>query len=106
MRRRIEEGRKSLRRTALIIVAVTGLFAGGMAVLSRDYVAPYSTPVGQVVLALVLGVFAGGLIWIRNAADIRPPERFLAGADQLDQALRRAPGVPAPAAPGAGGVAR
>ena len=43
MRRRIEEGRKSLRRTAMIIVGVTALFAGGLAVFSRDYVAPYST---------------------------------------------------------------
>jgi tight adherence protein B len=88
MRRRIEEGRKSLRRTALIIVAVTGLFAAGMAVFSRDYVAPYSTPAGQVVLALVLAVFAGGLMWIRNAANIQPPERFLVGVDHLDRALR------------------
>lgn len=88
MRRRIEEGRKSLRRTAMIIVSVTGLFAGGLTVLSRDYVAPYSTPFGQVMLALVLSVFAGGLVWIRSAADIEPPERFLVGVDALDDALQ------------------
>src|SRR5680860_743552 len=64
MRRRVEEGRKSLRRTALIIIVVTGLFAGGLAVFSRAYVAPYSTPGGQVMLAIVLAVFAGGLVWI------------------------------------------
>ena len=40
MRPGIEEGRKSLRRTAMIIVGATGLFAGGvLTVLSRDYVA-------------------------------------------------------------------
>lgn len=88
MRRRIEEGRKSLRRTALIIVGATGVFAGGMAVFSRDYVAPYSTPLGQLMLAVVLSVFAGGLMWIRSAANLRPPERFLVGADQIDAALR------------------
>jgi tight adherence protein B len=44
MRRRIEEGRKSLRRAALIIVIVTGLFAGGVSVFSRDYVAPRTRP--------------------------------------------------------------
>lgn len=87
MRRRIEEGRRALRRTALIIVAVTALFAGGLAVLSRAYVAPYSTPVGQVVLALVLSVFAGGLVWIRQAVNLTPPERFLVGVDQVNQAL-------------------
>ncbi len=92
MRRRIEEGRRSLRRTALIIVAVTAVFAGGIALFSRDYVEPYSTPVGQIMLAIVLAVFAGGLMWIRQAAKLTPPERFLVGADQVDRAL--AAGLP------------
>lgn len=87
MRRRIEEGRKSLRRTALIIVGATTIFAGGLAIFSRQYVAPYSTPLGQVMLTIVLGVFAGGLMWIRAAANLRPPARFLVSADQLDGAL-------------------
>ena len=91
MRRRIEEGRRSLRRTALIIVAVTALFAGGLAVFSRAYVAPYSTPVGQVMLAIVLAVFAGGLMWIRQAANLKTPERFLVGVDQVHQALTAGP---------------
>lgn len=93
MRRRIEEGRKSLRRTALIIVGATGVFAGGLTVLSRDYVAPYSTPLGQVMLAVVLSVFGAGLMWIRSAADIRPPERFLVGVDQVESVLQTGPGA-------------
>jgi len=88
MRRRIEEGRKSLRRTALVIVGATALFAGGLTVLSRDYVAPYSTPFGQLMLAIVLSVFAGGLMWIRSAANLKPPGRFLVGVEQVDQALQ------------------
>ena len=59
-----------------------------MAVFSRDYVAPYSTPLGQLMLAVVLSVFAGGLMWIRSAANLRPPERFLVGVDQVDAALQ------------------
>lgn len=93
LRRRIEEGRKSLRRTAMIIVGATGLFAGGLTVLSRDYVAPYSTPFGQVMLAIVLSVFAGGLMWVRSAANIRAPERFLVGVEQIDAALQPAPSM-------------
>ena len=88
MRRRIEEGRKTLRRAALIIVVVTGLFAGGISVFSRDYVAPYSTPAGQLMLAIVLSVFAGGLMWIRAAANLTPPERFLVSVDEVDRALQ------------------
>ncbi len=87
MRRRIEEGRKSLRRTALIIVAATSVFAGAMAVFSRDYVAPYSSPLGQVMLAVVLGVFGAGLMWIRAAANLPTPAPFLADVDQIDKAL-------------------
>lgn len=87
MRRRIEEGRKSLRRTALIIVGATSIFAGALVLFSRDYVAPYSSPLGQLMLAVVLSVFALGLVWIRSAANLKAPERFLVGADQLDAAL-------------------
>ncbi|UUZ59579.1 hypothetical protein [Nocardioides sp. B-3] len=88
MRRRIEEGRKSLRRTALIIVRATAIFAGGWRSSPRDYVAPYSTPLGQLMLAVVLSVFAGGLMWIRSAANLRPPERFLVGVDRVDAAMQ------------------
>jgi tight adherence protein B len=90
LRRRIEEGRKSLRRTALVIVAVTGLFAGGLAVFSRDFVAPYSTSAGQLMLAIVLTVFAIGLIWIKTAANLQPPARFLVGVTQIDAVLNPA----------------
>ena len=84
LRRRIEEGRKSLRRTALIILGATSVFAGGLTVLSREYVAPYSTPTGQVMLALVVAVFAAGLVWIRSAADLRVPVRFLGTSGDID----------------------
>ncbi|KAA1397749.1 type II secretion system F family protein [Aeromicrobium ginsengisoli] len=83
MRRKIEEGRKVLRRAAAIIVGVTAAFAGGLVLFSRTYVEPYSTPGGQVMLAIVIGVFATGFIWIKKASGAKTPERFLAGADQL-----------------------
>jgi len=83
MRRKIEEGRKVLRRAAAIIVGVTAAFAGGLVLFSRTYVEPYSTPGGQVMLAIVIGVFATGFIWIKKASGAKAPERFLAGPDQL-----------------------
>ena len=87
MRRRVEERRRSLRRTATIIVVVTGLFAGAIAIFSRAYVAPYGSVTGQVMLVIVLAVFAGGLMWMRQAANLEPPVRFLVGVDEVDQAL-------------------
>lgn len=91
MRRKIGEGRKTLRRTALIIISVTGIFAAGLVVLSRGYVEPYSSPIGQVFLAMVMAVFAAGLVWIKNAADIRPPPRFLATAPTAMSGVHTAP---------------
>jgi Flp pilus assembly protein TadB len=95
MRRRVEEGRKVLRRNALIVIGVTAVFAGGITLLSPAYVAPYGSPTGQVVLVVIIGVFAAGLMWMRHAALARPPERFLAGVDQITDAVRhtRAGGV-------------
>lgn len=87
MRRRVEESRKGLRRAAATIVAATAVFAGGVVLFSREYVAPYGTPAGQVMLMIVLGVFAGGLVWIRSAASLPSPERFLVDADQVHAAL-------------------
>ncbi|UUW92485.1 type II secretion system F family protein [Pimelobacter simplex] len=88
MRRRVEENRKALRRVATIILISTGAFALGVAVLSREYVAPYSTVLGQFVLALVLAIFAAGLVWIRAAAQARPPARFLVGVGEVGDALQ------------------
>lgn len=83
MRRRVEEGRKTLRRAATIIVAVTAIFAAGLVLFSRDYVQPYSTVTGQVVLALIVGVFSFGFVWIKRAAVGKDPERMLGDVDQF-----------------------
>lgn len=83
MRRKIEEGRKVLRRAAAIIVGVTVAFAAGLVLFSRTYVEPYGTPGGQIMLAVVLGVFATGFIWIKKASVGDTPERFLASPEQL-----------------------
>lgn len=83
MRRRVEEGRKTLRRVATIIVAVTAIFAAGLVLFSRDYVQPYSTVTGQVVLAVIVGVFSFGFVWIKRAAVGKDPERMLGDVDQF-----------------------
>lgn len=83
MRTRVEEGRKNLRRSARVIVAVTLAFAGAMLAFSRDYLAPYATVGGQLMLLLVVGGFFAGFVWIRNASRVDPPPRFLATAAQI-----------------------
>jgi Flp pilus assembly protein TadB len=86
MRMRVEESRKNLRRSANIIVAVTALFAGGMMVLSRNYLSPYGSFAGQLMLLVVVSGFLAGFIWIRNASRTEPAPRFLVSAAQLASA--------------------
>ncbi len=84
MRRGVEEGRKNLRRAATIIVTVTVTFAGGLILFSRSYLAPYGTVPGQVVLLMVVAIFAAGFMWIRAAATGKTAERFLVDAATLE----------------------
>jgi Flp pilus assembly protein TadB len=77
MRRRVNAGRASTRRSVQIVMGITVTFVLGLALFNRDYVEPYSGPVGQVVLLLILGCFAAGFAWMRRLAAFEVPERFL-----------------------------
>jgi tight adherence protein B len=76
-RRRIEADRRAVRRGVQVVVLVTVIMALGLLTLNPSYVAPYREPTGQVVLAAVVGIFAGGFAWLRRLAEFRPPGRFL-----------------------------
>jgi Flp pilus assembly protein TadB len=77
MRRRIEAGRRSIRRSVRIVVAIVLGVMGLLAVLNRGYVEPYQSPVGQLVLAVVAAMFLGGLMWLRRLAAPVRTDRFL-----------------------------
>jgi len=77
MRRRVSAGRASTRRSVQLVVGISVAFVFGLAVFNKDYVAPYSGPIGQMVLGLVLGLFALGFLWMRRLSDFDLPERFL-----------------------------
>lgn len=83
MRRRIEQDSQTLRRDARTIMLTSIGFAGFLSFFSRQYMAPYSTVTGQLVLMLVIGIFVGGLIWMRQLANVRAHERFLVGPETL-----------------------
>lgn len=78
MRRRVSAGRVEVRRGVQIVVAVTIGMAVLLAVLSRHYIAPYSTVAGQVALACVAGIFAAGFAWLRRLSGQAPVAPFLA----------------------------
>ncbi|GAA2092755.1 type II secretion system F family protein [Aeromicrobium tamlense] len=77
MRRRIAASRSSTRRSVQIVMAITIAFVLILSIFNRDYVAPYATPIGQIVLLVVIGLFAGGFIWMRRLSEFETPERFL-----------------------------
>lgn len=77
MRRRINAGRASTRRSVQIVVAVTVLFVFGMAIFNRSYVEPYTDPLGQLVLLVIVGLFAGGFWWMQRLAAYELPARLL-----------------------------
>jgi Flp pilus assembly protein TadB len=78
MRRRVEATRARARSTVQIVTALTVVMMAGLLVFNRSYLDPYHHPLGQLVLALVCGLFGLGLWWLARMARFVSPERFLA----------------------------
>ncbi|MCB2176491.1 MAG: type II secretion system F family protein [Actinomycetales bacterium] len=78
-RRRVEAGRAKPRGSARL---VTMFSAGVLVVLAftGDYVAPYRTPLGQLLLVVLLAAYAAGLAWMRKMAEAKPPPRIVGAA--------------------------
>jgi tight adherence protein B len=77
MRRKVSAGRAGLRRGVQIVVGLTLAFALYLTAFSRAYVQPYSTPAGQVALAVVVGLFAAGFMWMRQLSVGQVVQPFL-----------------------------
>jgi Flp pilus assembly protein TadB len=76
-RREIEADRAQHRTTVKWLT----LFVLGFtifAMLNRSYSAPFGTVPGQVVMALVVVLYAGGLGWLHHLGAVPAPGRFLA----------------------------
>ena len=94
MQRRVEVQRRGIRRGAQLVVAITVVFAVGLGALSRQYVAPYGTPAGQAMLAVVIGIFAVGFGWLRTLSRADLPDRFIGEGGMLGDAAASS-GIPA-----------
>ncbi|MBA3019663.1 MAG: hypothetical protein FP817_00990 [Propionicimonas sp.] len=75
-RRSVVASRATARTTAR---GVTGLTAVVIAALFfvGDYVDPYRSPSGQVILGVMLVLYAASLIWMKRLAEVKRPPRFL-----------------------------
>ena len=95
MRRKVTADRRSIRRSVQIVVGVSVGMALALALLDRAFLAPYDGLFGQVVLAVVVGIYAAGIMWLRRLARFETPQRLLTTVWQ---------GVPSGAGPGPGGA--
>lgn len=85
-RREIEADRAQHRTTVKWLT----LFVLGFtvfAMLNRTYSAPFGTVPGQIVMALVVALYAGGLGWLHHLGSLPAPGRFLAPAATADVTL-------------------
>lgn len=75
LRLRIETSRASVRSGVRTVLVFSAIFAVGLAVAARTYLAPFGTPTGQIVLFAVGALYAAGLtsmVWLaRPPAPIR-----------------------------------
>lgn len=83
IRRRVEADRAKPRATARTVTLIT---IGVLAVLSFSgpIMAPYGTPLGQALLAVLLTAYGATLVWLRRMSLGEPLPRFLTSGDRRE----------------------
>ena len=75
-RRKIEADRAKPRATARNVTLIT-LSVLTLLAFNGQFMAPYRTPLGQAILAVLLAAYAGTLAWLRRMSVGEPLPRFL-----------------------------
>ena len=78
MQLRVEAGRARTRTSVRVITGTTLAMLAGLLALNRGFLEPYGTAPGQLVLAVIGGLFAAAFWWLARLARPRRPERILA----------------------------
>jgi Flp pilus assembly protein TadB len=79
IRRQVEADRAKPRTTARWVTLIT-VAALAVLGLTGRYIAPYGTPVGQLLLVALLGLYVAVLVWMRRMVAGRPLPRFIGTA--------------------------
>ncbi|WP_326550109.1 type II secretion system F family protein [Micromonospora sp. NBC_01813] len=80
-RLRIATGRARTRTSVRIIITVIVGSAVGLVMFARDFLSPYDTALGQLILAVLGAGFAGCLLWMVRIGRIPDMPRILTGGD-------------------------
>ena len=83
MHTRIWVGRSRTRSAVRTIASVVVVFVGGLVVLSPEYLAPYRSAEGQIVLSGVVLVFFGALLAMQRLAIVVAPDRFVGRREEV-----------------------
>lgn len=75
--REIETERAKPRIVVRQVTVITLVVLGGALLLGGGFFEPYRTPVGQLILTLLIAAYLGSLLMLRRAAQPRPRERIL-----------------------------
>ncbi|MDQ0772956.1 tight adherence protein B [Streptomyces aurantiacus] len=81
MHQRIEASRARTQTTLRVVVITTLSFAGGLILFNPEFLAPYDTVTGQLILLLIGALFTAAFAWLRRMARIEEPERFFTGLE-------------------------
>lgn len=90
IRRRVEADRAKPRATARNVTLITMVVLAVLS-FSGQIMAPYATPLGQALLAVLLTAYAATLVWMRRMSLGEPLPRFLTQADDRGFAKGVAP---------------
>ena len=82
IRRAVESERAKLRTATRTITALTLVVMGAL-FLTGDYVAPYRTGLGALVLAALIAAYAGALWWMKSLGTAPTPARLITDSHQL-----------------------
>lgn len=77
MLRRLEVSRQRPRSDMRQVVAIVAAVIGALSLVGRDYLQPYSSLGGQLVLTVAGVLWIGGFAWMARLGRIEPPRRFL-----------------------------
>ncbi|CAO5240107.1 type II secretion system F family protein [Frankia sp. AgKG'84/4] len=82
LRLRAAATRARIRTSTRVIVLTTLAMAAGLTLFSPAFVAPYSTALGQLVLAAIGALWAVAFTWLARMGRLSRPERILTAPSQ------------------------
>ncbi|MFF4506662.1 type II secretion system F family protein [Streptomyces sp. NPDC001401] len=85
MRHRIEASRTRTRTTMRVVVITTLSFAGALILFNPQFLTPYDSVAGQLILLLIGALFTAAFMWLRLLARHEEPDRFFTGLETIGQ---------------------